>query len=283
MKRAYKNRDEILTLNPETDYLRIYQLTTLYDFPTDARLGLNLAFYRIFAIPHMAELLVKTGEMTDRPTKRAYDTGLVMYELISSGFDDPRGREMVRLLNRVHRPWPISNEDYQYVLAAFIVVPSRWIDKRGWRPLLPAEKEASATFYLELARLMNIRDPPVSYRAAEEMLDSYEQEHMAPSADGKVLMNKTQEVVVRKLPGRLKQLGPGLTSALLSEPKLGDALGLPPANHVFTILIDTFFKTRNLKRRLENATDQSWFVRGRPVSTLYPGGYELNQLGPTRD
>jgi hypothetical protein len=206
-----------------------------------------------------------------------------MYELISSGFDDPRGREMVRLLNRVHRPWPISNEDYQYVLAAFIVVPSRWIDKRGWRPLLPAEKEASATFYLELARLMNIRDPPVSYRAAEEMLDSYEQEHMAPSADGKILMNKTQEIVVRKLPGRLKQLGPGLTSALLSEPKLGDALGLPPANHVFTILIDTFFKTRNLKRRLENATDQSWFVRGRPVSTLYPGGYELNQLGPTRD
>ena len=54
MKRAYRNRDLIKTLDTETDYLRIYQLTTLYDFPTDMRVGLNLAFYRIFAIPHMA-------------------------------------------------------------------------------------------------------------------------------------------------------------------------------------------------------------------------------------
>src|SRR5664280_393811 len=29
--------------------------------------------------------------------------------------------------------WPILDEDYRYVLAAFIVVPIRWIDCRGWR------------------------------------------------------------------------------------------------------------------------------------------------------
>src|SRR3954451_19117376 len=146
MKRAYANRDQILAVDP-TDYLTVYQLTMLYDFPKDARVGLNLAFYRTFAIPRIANLLVQTGEMLGHPAKRSYDTGLVMYELISHGFNAPRGREMVKLLNRVHHRWPILEEDYRYVLAAFVVVPIRWIERRGWRPLLEVEKEASATFY----------------------------------------------------------------------------------------------------------------------------------------
>ena len=165
MRRAYANRNTIAGLDPG-DYLRTYQLTVLYDFPTDARIGLNLAFYRVFAIPGIANLLVHTGEMLGRPAKRGYDTGLVMYELISHGFDHPRGREMVRLLNRVHKPWSITDEDYRYVLAAFTVVPLRWIEKRGWRTLLPAEREASATFYRELGRRMNIPDLPLDYAAA---------------------------------------------------------------------------------------------------------------------
>ena len=217
----------------------------------------------------MAELLVKTGEMTGRPTKRAYDTGLVMYELISSGFDDPRGREMVRLLNRVHRPWPISNEDYQYVLAAFIVVPARWIERRGWRPLLPAERDASARFYLELARLMNIRDPPASYQEAAQLLDCYERKHMAPSAAGKVLMDKTQAIVVRKLPQPLKRVGPKLTSSLLRERDLGDALALPRTNLVLSTLIDTYYGTRNVSTSVQEgagiAVVQSGSARQHPV------------------
>lgn len=30
---------------------------------------------------------------------------------------------MIRLLTRVHKPWPISDDDYRYVLAALMVVP----------------------------------------------------------------------------------------------------------------------------------------------------------------
>src|SRR6476620_5677715 len=170
MKRAYANRDLIAAMDVERDYHRIYQLTVLYDFPKDARVGLNLAFYRVFAIPRIAELLAHTGEMLGRPAKRGYDTGLVMYELITHGFDHPRGREMVRLLNRVHRPWPISDEDYLYVLAAFTVVPLRWIEQRGCRTLLPPEREASATFYRELGRRMHIPNLPQDYAAAAALL-----------------------------------------------------------------------------------------------------------------
>lgn len=279
MRRAYANRDKIAGLDPE-DYLRTYQLTVLYDFPKDARIGLNLAFYRVFAIPGIANLLVRTGEMLGRPAKRGYDTGLVMYELISHGFDHPRGREMVRLLNRVHKPWPITDEDYRYVLAAFTVVPMRWIEKRGWRTLLPAEREASATFYRELGRRMNIPDPPPDYAAAAELLDAYEARNMAPSPAGAQLMDVTQQFLVRKFPTWLQRLGPTATSALLDDPPLTHALGLPNPPPGARSSVNLAYTLRNLVIRLRKPAAASWFVPGRPVSTLYPHGYRLADLGP---
>ena len=284
MRRAYANRDKIAGLDPK-DYLQTYQLTVLYDFPKDARIGLNLAFYRVFAIPGIANLLVRTGEMLGRPAKRGYDTGLVMYELISHGFDHPRGREMVRLLNRVHKPWPITDEDYRYVLAAFTVVPMRWIEKRGWRTLLPAEREASATFYRELGRRMNIPDPPPDYAAAAELLDAYEARNMAPSPAGAQLMDVTQQFLVRKFPTWLQRLGPTATSALLDDPPLTHALGLPNPPPGARSSVNLAYTLRNLVIRLRKPAAASWFVPGRPVSTLYPHGYRLADLGPdtTRD
>jgi len=280
MTRAYANRDLIATMDVERDYHRIYQLTVLYDFPKDARLGLNLAFYRIFAIPRIADLLVESGEMLGRPAKRAYDTGLVMYELITSGFDDPRGREMVRLLNRVHRRWPILDEDYRYVLAAFIVVPIRWIDRRGWRRLLPAEREASATFYRELGRRMRIPDPPRTYAEAEQILDSYERKYMAPNDSGRRLMATTQNIIVRKVPRPLRRIAPSITSSLLDEPDLSDALGLPQPRRTLSALLRLMYRTRNAVRRLGSQATDPWFVPGRPVSTVYPRGYQLSEVGP---
>ena len=279
MKRTYANRDEIAALDAG-DYLRIYQLTTLYDFPTDARVGLNLAFYRVFAIPRIANLLIETGEMLGRPAKRGYDTGLVMYELIANGFDHPRGREMVRLLNRVHRPWPILDEDYRYVIAAFTVVPIRWIDRRGWRPLLPAEREASATFYRELGRRMRIPDLPDTYAQAEALLDAYEREHMAPSHAGSQLMDITQRLIVRKLPARLHGLGRPLTSALLNEPQLTRAIGLPRPPPGAVAAVNAAYGLRNILIRLRKPATTPWFTPGRPVSTVYPHGYQLADLGP---
>jgi hypothetical protein len=279
MKRAYANRDAIAALD-RADYLRTYQLTILYDFPKDARVGLNLAFYRVFAIPRIANLLVETGEMLGRPAKRGYDTGLVMYELISHGFGHPRGREMVRLLNRVHRPWPILDEDYRYVIAAFTVVPIRWIEHRGWRPLLSAEREASATFYRELGRRMNIPDLPLDYTEAENLLDTYEKQHMEPSEAGRLLMDTTQQFIARKLPAWLRRFAPPFTSALLDDPPLTEALGLPRPPPGAIPAVKLGYQLRNIVIRLRKPATGSWFTPGRPVSTVYPHGYQLADLGP---
>jgi len=280
MKRAYRNRDLIKTLDPVTDYLRIYQLTTLYDFPTDMRVGLNLAFYRIFAIPHMAELLVQSGEIIDRPKKRAYDTGLIMYEIIANGFDHPRSREMIRLLNRIHKPWPISNDDYLYVLAALMVVPLQWLDRRGWRPLLAAERDASVNFFLQVGRLMAIKDAPTTYAEAERLVHDFERQHLRPSPAGRRLMESTQQIIVRKLPGPTKRIGPALTSALFDQPHLTDTLGLPAPSWPFARVVDAVFFARKVCRRLRPAATESWFEPGRSAGSVYPQGYSLHQLGP---
>jgi hypothetical protein len=105
-------------------------------------MGLLLAFWRTFAIPSIAQLLDATGETTQRTARRTDDTGILMFELIDHGFDHPRGRTAVRRLNHLHRRYPISNDDYRYVLGTFIVIGLRWIDRHGWRPLHTVERQA---------------------------------------------------------------------------------------------------------------------------------------------
>ena len=77
----------------------------------------------------------------------------------------------------MHGAYDISNDDMRYVLSTFVVVPKRWMDDYGWRPFTPAEVEASTRYYLELGRLMGIKDVPETYAGFERLLDDYEAEH----------------------------------------------------------------------------------------------------------
>ena len=96
-----RNRDlarlkHVRTLDPVTDYEEIYRTVAQYEFGWETKLGMYLAFYRTFGIPAIAELLYSTGEMTERTRKRADDTGLLMYELITNGLESERGRAAVK-------------------------------------------------------------------------------------------------------------------------------------------------------------------------------------------
>src|ERR1700712_2009837 len=261
---AYRNLKQICELDPARDYLRIYQLTAFYDFPRDMRDGLTLAFYRVFAIPRIANLLVSTGEMTGRPAKRSYDTGLVIYELISAGFDAPRGEEMVRLLNRVHSGLGIAQEDFRYVLCTFMVTPFRWIDTHGWRPLVPTEYQASTNFYLELGRRMHIEDLPRTYDEAAAILDDYERRYVADTEAGRALIDATLLVFRNRLPGPLRPLTARLVSSYFSDARLTNALGLPAAPWLMRAAIRVAYGIRNRKTRRKPAARTSWFVPGTP-------------------
>src|SRR5215469_16968422 len=113
-----RNRDlarltYLRSLDPVTDHEEIYRTVAQYEFGWETMLGLNLAFYRTFGIPAIAELLRSTGEMTERTRKRADDTGLLMYELITNGLESEHGRAAVRRLNQIHRRFQIAPDDYR--------------------------------------------------------------------------------------------------------------------------------------------------------------------------
>jgi len=277
---SYVNQQRIGQLNPQDDYQEIYQLTAFYDFPRDMRDGLTLAFYRVFAIPRIAELLVRTGEMTGRPAKRSYDTGLVIYELIAAGFDAPRGQAMIKLLERVHGGLGIASEDFRYVLCTFMVTPFRWIAARGWRPVLPAERVAATNFYRELGRRMHIEALPETFEEAAAVLDEYERRFATDSEAGRALMGATLLVFRNRLPRPIRPLAAPLLSSYFGDAKLTDALGLPAAPWILSAAIRLVYALRNVLLRRRPAAKTSWFVPGTPTHDVYPDGYTLDQLGP---
>lgn len=270
-----------VALDPAVDWLRIYQSVALREFPSDMRIGLNLAFYRTFAVPGIAHLLDHTGETVARPAKRSYDTALVIYELITAGFDGDRGRKMSRLLNRAHRPWPITDEDYLYVLTTFIVVPTRWIERHGWRPITEVERVATVNFYRELGRRMNLRTLPTTYEEAVATFDAYEAQHLAGSAEGQRLMDATLVLFQNRLPRRARPHTANIVSSLINDPSLTAALGLPSPNRVLARLILAGYGVRNFQHRWSPAPSESWFKPGAPVRDVYPNGYTLDQIGPS--
>jgi hypothetical protein len=200
-------------------------------FRLGARTGFNLVFYRTFAVPHITGLLGHTGQLEQQPLKRSMDTGVLMYELIDSGPDSPRGRTVIEMLNRMHRKWSIVNDDYRYVLATFIVVPTRWIDEFGWRRTTPEQRAATTEFYIEVGGHMGIRDLPQSYDEAATYLDAYESEHLGYSPAGAAL-TATLGVALAELFPRPLQGASGLLTRVMLNDDMCRALGLDPPSRL---------------------------------------------------
>ncbi len=278
--RRFERVQQLQQLDPDRDAHTIYRASALLEFPADTTIGLNLAFCRTFAVPRIAALLARTGEIERGPDKRALDTGLFMYELIDYGLGHPRGREVVRALNRMHRRWPISNEDYLYVLSAFVVVPTRWIDAHAWRPTTAVERHATAEFYRGLGRRMHVEELPTSYGEFVAYFDSFERQHVGYSAAGARQMAATQRVFRDRLPGPLKPFAALLTRALPSD-DLNLALGLGAASPLERRLIKAALRARARATLRLEPPDASWFTAGQQVR-IYPHGYELGDLGPDR-
>lgn len=259
---------EIATLDPERDAQRIVFLDGSLEFPWDTERALELAFYRTYAVPSVARLLGATGETAGRPQKRYDDTRILIATFCEHGYDSDLGRRAIRRMNHIHGRFAISNEDYLYVLSTMVFEPIRWNARFGWRPLIQAERLATFYFWREVGRRMAIRDLPESYDAFERFNVDYEHTYFAPTDAGHELAVATRDL----------RRGRAIVHALLDEPLL-DALGLPHPSPSFRRLVEAGLRARaRTVRRLP--------PRRRPrLRTLerhrsYPGGYELETLGP---
>ena len=267
--------------NPSpNDWEATFRTMVLYDLAADMELGFFLSYYRNFAIPSIAATLYRNGEVQERPMKRSYDTAIVIYELIAGGLDSERGQQMVALLNRAHRNVPGSSEDYLYVLLTLLIVPIRWAQNHAWRQPTAAELAAASRFFAELGSRMNIHGMPETYAEAERFFDQYEATHISPSLEGQKLMDATIQVFQSRLPLPLRPFAARLLSTMLADVRLVAALGLPRSSQVSRGALKTLLAVRNALHRRRPPKRKPHFTPGRAGSSLYPGGYSLDQIGP---
>ena len=269
---------EIRALDPERDAQRIVFIDASLEFPWDTQRALELAFYRTYAVPAIAELLASTGEFTERAQKRYDDTQILISAFCEFGFDHDLGKRAIRRMNAIHGRFAIANEDFLYVLSTMVFEPIRWNARFGWRPLLEAEKLATFNFWREVGARMAIRDIPERYEDFERFNVEFERERFAPTDAGHRVAAATRDMFLDWFPGLPKSLGRRLIYALLDDALL-DALGFPRPSTRLRRLAEGAVRARSRAVRLLPA-------RRRPrLRTLerhraYPAGYAIETLGP---
>ncbi|WP_438484516.1 oxygenase MpaB family protein [Streptomyces sp. S186] len=275
--RRYDWLREIRRLDPERDFLRIHRITYAHEFPWDITRALELALYRTYAVPSIGRLLAETGELTDRTQKRYDDTVLLLDTVVEHGFDAGDGRTAIRRINQMHRGYDITNDDMRYVLCTFVVVPIRWIDQYGWRPLSEHEKRAMAAYYRTLGRHMGIADIPRTHEEFARCLDAYEEAHFGWDAGAR----RVADVSLDLMAGWYGPLAPVVRAAskALLDDALLDTFGYDRPRPTVRTAVHTALKLRARAVRLLPPRRTPHYARQNPEIKGYPDGYRVAELG----
>ncbi|WP_424215030.1 oxygenase MpaB family protein [Streptomyces sp. BI20] len=279
----YDRLREILGLDPDRDHLEIYRLITTLEFPWDHARALELALYRTYAVPSIGRLLDETGEFTGRTQKRYDDTVLLLDAVVEHGFDSETGRAALRRVNLMHGAYEISDEDMRYVLATFVVIPKRWLDAYGWRPLTHHEQRATANYYRELGRHLGIKEIPADFAGFEALLNAYEDAHFGWDAGGRRVADATLELMASWYPAPLAPAVRAASLALLDGPLLA-AFRRPEPNPAVRALVRGAVRLRGRAVRLLPPRRTPHHARQNPEVKGYRDGYTPAELGtfPTR-
>jgi hypothetical protein len=280
MRYRYALLRRIAALDPERDHLEIYQLSLGREFPWDYTRALEFALFRTYCVPSISRLLAATGEFEKRPQKRYDDTSLLMAEVAAYGYDSPRGREALRVINRAHGRYAIGNDDMLYVLSTFIYDPIDWISRFGWRPLHENEKLAAFHYYRAVGSRMGIRDIPIAYGELAVFKRDYEQRHFVYSDTNRRIGSYTVGLFAAWFPALLRPAVRLGVRGMLDEPMLR-AFGLPPAPRWVGAMAAVGLRARARALRLAPPRRRSVLgisARNRTYPG-YPTGYRPSDLG----
>jgi hypothetical protein len=273
-------RNRIAELDPAVDFREVCRLLTTHEFPWDMNQALSFALFRTYAVPSIGRLLARTGELVDRVQKRYDDTVVILDEILEHGPTEGDGRTALRRMNRMHGAYDISNDDLRYVLSTFVVMPIRWLDAYGWRPMTETERIASANYYRDLGRHMGIRGIPETWQAFSRFLDAYEREHFAVDPDTRRVADVTLGLVATFPPNSLlpAALVRRMSYALMDGPLL-DAFGFPHPHPAFRALVRAGLRARGRVVRFLPPRRRPLLPRDMPQVRSYPHGYDVADLG----
>jgi hypothetical protein len=270
--------DEIRTLDPVRDAQRVVFIDACLEFPWDTQRSLELAFYRTYAVPAIAELLASTGEFTERAQKRYDDTQILVSAFCERGYQTGPGRRAIKRMNRIHGRFAIANEDFLYVLSTMVFEPIRWNARFGWRPLIETERLATFYFWREVGKLMGMSDIPADYESFERFNVEFERDRFAYTDAGNRVGAATRDMFIGWFQGLPKSLGRPFVHALLDEPLL-DALGFPHPARAVRAAATASLHARSLAVRFFPERRQPR-LRTEERHRTYPEHVEIEQLGP---
>lgn len=271
-------RDRNDHLDPETDFEEIYRTVSLHEFPWDMNQSLSFALFRTYAVPSVGRLLGQTQEFTGRVQKRYDDTALLLEVPLVEGFESDEGRAAVRRINQMHKMYDISQDDFRYVLATFVVVPKRWLDDYGWRPLTQIELRASVNYYRKLGQHMGIRDIPETYEEFADLMDAYEREHFAFDEGGRRVADSTLQLMTTFYPKVAAKPVEVFSRALMDQPLL-DAFRYDTPSPRIQRLSAGALRARAALLRHFPSRRKPKYIKDMARIRSYPDGFEVEQLG----
>lgn len=273
-------RDVIAGLDPVADAAEIHRITAAYEFPWDYQRALELALYRTYCVPSVSAVLAEAGEFRDRPQQRYDDTALLMAELVEHGYDSARGRESLRVINRQHANYRITNDDMLYVLSTFIYEPLEWIDAVGWRRLHPNERFAAFNFYRGVGRRMNIADIPEDMVEFRQWRDRYEARHFRYAATNEAIGTYTLELMCSWYPAWTRPAARQVVRALVDDDMIR-AFGFPQPSRTLRRLAKGAIRARSKVVRRMPVRREAFGTEGTENRTYpgYPVGYRPADLG----
>ncbi|GLZ33940.1 peptidase [Lentzea sp. NBRC 105346] len=269
----------ILALDPVVDHEEILRISAGLEFPWDYTRALEFALFRTYCVPSISRLLARTGEFERRPQKRYDDTAFLMAEVLEHGYDSVRGREALRVVNRSHGQYQISNDDMLYVLSTFIYDPIAWLSLYGWRPLSSHEQLAAFHYYRAVGTRMGIRDIPSSYEDFLAFKGAYERSNFVYAESNALIGQYTLDLFCswyRPVP----RSWTACAARSLLDPQMLTAFGFTPAPSWVGRLMRSGLRLRAFvvrylppRRRLRLTTAKNRTYPG------YPSGYRPSDLG----
>ncbi len=268
----------------ELQYQAMVKYLANHDAPLDYLISGELAQIQTFGIPSISKLLQRTKQYQDNGLKRLDDTRAILTECMTDSVESSRGQHMVKHLNWIHSHYDISNDDYLYTLALFIVEPARWMETFGYRPLTSREKYAGYLAFKSLGEAMGITNIPKTREDFITWYQVYRSEHLTYHPDNEKVTDGLISAMKEMFPSIIRPLIRPVILTLINDLELLEATGQKAPN----IIIQKIIKGCMFVRKFSQQYINFWQKKSFETSYLgqryqsYPGGYQNSVLGPEK-
>ena len=279
-----KELRKLSQLNIEEHYQTIVKYLADHDAPIDYLISGELAQIQTFAIPSISKLLQQTKQYQNNGLKRLDDTRAILTECVTDSVESSRGQHMVKHLNWIHSHYEISNDDYLYTLALFIIEPVRWMETFGYRALTDREKYAGYLAFKSLGQAMGIQDIPESRDQFVAWYQNFRRQHMVYHPDNKKVTDGLISGMKEMFPFILRPLVRPVILTLINDPELLAATGQKPPTYIVQKFIRAIMFVRKGLQRYINPWQQKGFENSYlgQYYKSYPNGYQSSILGPEK-